>query len=128
MIAEKKRKALDLLREQCKELGIKDEVFSNKRYEGITLLNVVFERSFISRFGPPDWHVFFAIFTSNPRGCLIIIDGSPPIGTDIEYPEDATLWSIIEDKPPHIVELVEEARRVCPDAALVIILSECQLV
>jgi hypothetical protein len=102
------------LRHKCVQLGIEGEVFSpTSRYDGCVLHTTVFERSFIERFGKPDWEVFAALFRANPRECLCILDSTTTFSNE-------TRWSLIEDKPQEIIALVEEARRVCPPSELLI--------
>jgi len=114
-IMEARREAQkEQLRRKCAQLGIEDEVFSpTSRYNGCVLHTTVFERSFIERFGKPDWDVFAALFRANPRECLCIIDSTTTFSNE-------TRWSLLEDKPQEIIDLVEEARRVCPPSELLI--------
>lgn len=102
------------LRRNCVRLGIEDEVFShNSRYGNCVLHTTIFERSFLEQFGKPDWKVFSALFEANPRECLCILDSTKAFSNE-------TRWSLIEDKPQEIIELVKEARRVCPPSELLI--------
>ena len=110
----RKRAQREQLRILCAQLCIEAEVFSTgSRYGDCVLHTTIFERSFLERFGSPDWNVFEALFKANPRECLCIIDS-------IKSFSNETRWSLIEDKPQEIVDLVEEARRVCPPSDILI--------
>lgn len=83
---------------------------NNSRYKNIVFLTTAFQRSFYPQFGAPDWQAFIDILKLKPEECLPLLEAGPPISEHTRYPDGTTIWDIIEDKPQHIVECVEDLK------------------